>query len=255
MQLTLRLNPKGLRRWHVALAETLARRPGTQVSVEWNPGGASLPAAVPLLFALERLVYGLPADDTRSAEPVEFARFGATSEQPDLVLDFTPGIPNSDTAGGPRTWRVAFDGVADEAAALAALMQSRTPVVALRDGATGAVVVSGHPGTETAGIVRLAYRDLLARTRMLIVAALDGGAARIDAHAQASPLDTSMVARFAAKSLARAAVRRLYLLCYNAPHWRVGWRFVDGADVIDLRAHPESGWRLGLRGLGVDNLS
>jgi hypothetical protein len=89
----------------------------------------------------------------------------------------------------------------------------------------------------------LAYRDLLARTTMLIVAALDGAAARIDANARANALNTSTVARFAARSLARAAVRRLYLLCYNAPHWRVGWRFVDGDDVIDLRAHPKSGWR------------
>ena len=54
---------------------------------------------------------------------------------------------------------------------------------------------------------------------------------------------TAATVRFAAKSLARAAARQLYRLCYNAPHWRVGWRFVDGPDVIDLRAHPKSGWR------------
>jgi hypothetical protein len=72
---------------------------------------------------------------------------------------------------------------------------------------------------------------------------LDRAASRVDATAPANPLDTITVARFAAKSLARAAARRLYSLCYNAPHWRVGWRFVEGADVIDLRAHPKTGWR------------
>ena len=122
-------------------------------------------------------------------------------------------------------------------------MQSRTPVVSVVDTRTGAVIASGHPGTEAPGILTLAYRDVLARTTMLVAAALDGVTARIDANPQAGSLETRAVARFAAKSLARAAARRLYLLCYNAPHWRVGWRFVEGADVIDLRAHPKSGWR------------
>ena len=84
---------------------------------------------------------------------------------------------------------------------------------------------------------------MLARTATLIVAALDGSNPKLDARHQASPLGAAGVTRFAAKSLARAAARKLYGLCYNAPHWRVGWRHVDGPDVIDLRAHPPSGWR------------
>ena len=202
-----------------------------------------MPTAVALLFALERLVYGLPTDDTANAAPADLSRFGAASEAPDLVLDLTAGMPHARADEAARTWRITFDGVADETGALAALVHGRTPVVAISDAATGAVVVSGHPGTETAGIMTLGYRDVLARTTMLVLAALDGAAARLDTNVDAHALDTSAVAQFAAKSLARAAVRRLYLLCYNAPHWRVGWRFVEGADVIDLRAHPKGGWR------------
>ena len=243
MRLTLRLDPQRLRRWHVALADTMASRPDTHVSIEWKAGAEPLPAAAALLFSLERLVYGLPADDTATATSGDLARFGSAPEAPDLVLDFSVGPGSAGTDHGARTWRVTFDGVADEAAALAALVHGHMPIVAVSDVATNAVIASGHPGTETAGIMTLAYRDLLARTTMLIVAALDGAAARIDANARANALNTSTVARFAARSLARAAVRRLYLLCYNAPHWRVGWRFVDGDDVIDLRAHPKSGWR------------
>lgn len=243
MRLTLRLDPKRLRRWHVALADTLARRAGTRLSVEWKPDGEPLPTAVALLFALERLVYGLPADDTASAAPADLARFGAASEAPDLVLDFTAGAPHAGADRAARTWRITFDGVADETGALAALAHGRTPVVAINDAATGAVIVSGHPGTETAGIMTLGFRDVLARTTTLVIAALDGTAPPIEADAQAHALSPTAVARFAMKSLARAAARRLYLLCYNAPHWRVGWRFVEGADVIDLRAHPKGGWR------------
>jgi hypothetical protein len=29
---------------------------------------------------------------------------------------------------------------------------------------------------------------------------------------------------------------------YRTPHWRVGWRFVDGEGVIDSMQHPASGW-------------
>jgi hypothetical protein len=242
MKLVLRLDPKRLRRWHLALADTLAGRAGTQVSIVWNPNAEPLPSAVPLLFALERLVYGLPADDTASVTPANLARYDGAFDAPDLVLDFTAETAQSGR-NDVRTWRVTFDGVADETGALAALVNGRTPVVAVSDAATGAEIVSGHAGTETAGIMTLAYRDVLARTTMLVIAALDGAAARHAGRAPASALDTRTVAQFAAKSLARAAVRRLYGLCYNAPHWRVGWRFVEGADVIDLRAHPKNGWR------------
>jgi hypothetical protein len=40
------------------------------------------------------------------------------------------------------------------------------------------------------------------------------------------------------------AVRRLYTLCTYAPHWRVGWRFVDGWDTFDLLAWPAERWNI-----------
>ena len=42
--------------------------------------------------------------------------------------------------------------------------------------------------------------------------------------------------------LAGALIHRLYRLCYNAPHWRCGWRRLTGPDLIDLGRHPEAGW-------------
>ena len=82
----------------------------------WSAGAAPLPSAVGLLMTLERLVYGLPADDvTEAVSRADFARFAAVPD-PDLVLDFT----DTRAGRGTRTWRITFDGVADEAAALAA---------------------------------------------------------------------------------------------------------------------------------------
>ena len=239
MKLILRLDPNRLRRWHVRLADRLARRPDTQVGVEWSAGAEPLPVAVGLLVTLERLVYGLPSGDETTAAAAELGRF-ATADRADLVLDFTDTPPRA----GTRTWRVTFDGAADETALLGALIEKRTPIVAIRDAATGAAIVSGHPGTESAGVFTLAWRDVMARTATMIMAALDGAAARMEAAAHGPAiLATGAMAQFAAKSLARAVARRLYHLCYNAPHWRVGWRFVEGPDVIDLRAHPAGGWR------------
>ena len=128
----------------------------------------------------------------------------------------------------------------DEAAALAALAQSRVPVVAITD--VSAPSSREHPGTESGGILTLG-RDLLARTATLIVAALDGANPKLATEPRPDRLSAANIARFATKSLARAAARKLYGLCYNAPHWRVGWRHVEGPDVIDLRAHPQSGWQ------------
>jgi hypothetical protein len=50
------------------------------------------------------------------------------------------------------------------------------------------------------------------------------------------------IARFALKSLVRNALRRAYQsLCYPS-HWRVGWRFVDGPDVIDSLVLSGPAW-------------
>jgi hypothetical protein len=241
MKLVLRLDPTRLRRWHVDLAARIAQRADTQVSLEWSPSAAPLPSAVSLLLALERLIYRLPVNDlTATAGAQDFAKFEAAPGQADLVLDLTAGEPQS----GIKTWRVTFDGVADERAALAALTQWRTPVVQIVDAVTGAAIVRGHPGTESAAVFTLALGDVLARTTTLVIAALDGAPARqVEGSDEAPQLSARAVATFAAKSFARAIVSRLYHLCYNAPHWRTGWRFVEGADVIDLRTHPPDGWR------------
>jgi hypothetical protein len=242
MRVIVRLDPSRLRRWHLRLVNRLAQHPQTQLAVEWRTTAEEIPSAVPLLFALERLIYGLPCDDAvMAAAADDFTRFLAVGEEPaDVVLDFTASRPRREE----RTWQVTFDGFSGEAAALAALVQGRTPVVAVVDAATGVEIAAGHPGTESRGILVLAFQDILARTATLITAALNTGAARpVAALSRAATVNTRTIARFAVGSLSRTLASWLYHLCYNAPHWRVGWRFVDGADVVDLQAHPASGWR------------
>lgn len=242
MNLTLRLDSGHLRRWHVRLAERLARRENVQVAVEFSSGGKPLlPSAIELLLTLERLIYGVPANDiTAPATPDDLAQFRRGDASADRVLDFTAADSDANTP----TWRVLFDGLSDDAAMFAALLEMRTPFVTIIDAATRAPVVHGHPGTEAVNVLTFALRDVMERTATLIAAAFDAAAARqVEGATRTSSLRTPAIASFALKSLARAAVRQLYRLCYNAPHWRVGWRFVDGPDVIDLRGHPPGGWR------------
>jgi len=232
MTLALRLDPNRLRQWHVRLAARLARR--GPLRVEFGVG-SPLPASVALLLGLERIVHRIPTGDAAVASRSEFAKFAADGEV-DLTIDFTGEPPRG------RSWRVTFDG-GDDAALPGALLNGRTPVVAISDAATNEVIVSGHPGTETAGIFTLALTDVLARTATLIEAALDGAGTRVVAAARPQAISAKKAAIFATKSLARLAVRTVYRWLYNSPHWRVGWRRVDGTDVVDLKAHPDSGWR------------
>lgn len=241
MRLILRLDPNRLRRWHLRLVDRLTKYPNVELGIQWAATGEEIPSALPLLFALERLVYRLPADGSAAeAEADAFAPFLDTQKTiADLVLDFSGGIPRD----GERTWHITFDGIPSETAALAAVAEWRTPVVSIKDASTGAEIVRGHPGTESAGVFVLAFEDVLARTSTLVLAALDGAAARHVTEApRVASVSTRSVARYAIRSLAMALARRLYHLCYNAPHWRVGWRFVDGDDIIDQCALPLAGW-------------
>jgi hypothetical protein len=189
----------------------LARRPGTHVSIEWNPGGEAPPSAVGLLFMLERLIYGLPADDTWTAAPAELARFSAASGSADLVLDFTESVTNADTRDAARTWRITFDGVAGESRRTRRVNALTYPCRGDQRRGDGRRYRQRSPRNRNRGyldprVPRCAGTDDDA----------DHGGARSRRVARSMRprrqihSNTITVARFAAKSLARAAARRLY---------------------------------------------
>ena len=241
MRLALRLDPSRLRRWHLDLAERLARRARTTVTLEWAIDFTEPSTALALLCRFESLVYGVPAAALEAVNPAQFAPFAAeANEVADLVIDLTSSRPRA----GEPTWHVTFDGRPGEAAAVGALTRGRRPVVAVRDARTGVEIVSGHPGVENGLIMVLAAQDVLARTATLLRAAIDGAAPRhVGDRPYAVTTTPWRLARFAAKSLLLGAVGSLYRLCFFAPHWRVGWRVIEGPDMVELCAHPARGWR------------
>ena len=131
MRLEVRLGRRGLRRWHRDLLDRLGARPGVAVGLRWtDPAGPPFPSCIATLFALERLIHGLPEGRSAPLRVADFARFAEAGgvEPPDLVLDVSG---EEGVAGLARTWRLTFDGAPGEAAALGALLAGRNPVVAV----------------------------------------------------------------------------------------------------------------------------
>ncbi|NEU10831.1 formyl transferase [Methylobacterium sp. BTF04] len=253
MRLRLRLDGRKPRRWHVRLAERAAALPGIVIEIDRRPGqgpesdDAALPAKAALLFRLEALLNRRPLDGLWS--PVSLAAFAAfpppSTTRPDIVIDLCGDVPVSTDV---RIWRLAFDGHAGEAGLLGSLLAGRAPLATLAE--DGRVIAAGRYGTEAGGVALTSFEDGLARTTTLILSALAGTGPRLDAveieravAALPTGLGAAALGKRAGKLLARSIVRRLYHLCYRAPHWRVGWRRLDGPDLVDLRTHPESGWR------------
>lgn len=246
VRLEVRLDRRSLRRWHHELVSELARRPDLDVAVRWSDG-PSRPAAreVERLLVLERWLHGLPSGRSAPVDERLFRPFDGVP-RPDVVLDLAGdddrGRPPDDADGDVPTWHLTFDGGIGEHAALASLLQGRPPVVRVVDLAAGRTLAAGRPGSETPGVIVAAFEDLLARCTELVLAAVDGGGVPQLEEGVPSQLRRGQATSYAGRSVLRAAVHRAYRLLYRSPHWRVGWRRVDGPDVVDLGAHPSGGW-------------
>ena len=245
MRLRLRLDGRAPRRWHVTLIERLMRLPDVVLDLDASPGPGGVPDNTELLFRFEALIRSQSLDGSACLVPQETLRaYPGEGPAPDLVLDLCGDVP--DTAAA-RVWYLEFDAIPGEEGLLASLLDGRVPVATLVE--SGRILASARLGTESIGSVLTSFEDALARATTLMVAALAGGRpspSPIDANLPDPPPKTDLTlpwvgARVAAM-LAWGVTRRLYHLCYRAPHWRVGWRHLDGPDLVDLRALPESGW-------------
>jgi hypothetical protein len=242
MRLQIQLDKDALRQWHLDLVQALRAKDDVVVTVRWSAGDSGrMPADVERLFAVERRIHRLPPGRSARAASKAFERYVERAGDPDLVVDLAGNRGSTSV----KTWQITFDGQPSETAAVSTLMSGFWPFVEVVDAADGPVT-GGRPGSETPGVIVAAFEDILARCTDLVLAALDG--ARLATASQSvdvqppRSITRRQVATHAAKSLAHAAVHRIYRLLYRAPHWRVGWRFVDGPDVVDLLGHPLSGW-------------
>ncbi|KQO65906.1 MULTISPECIES: hypothetical protein [unclassified Methylobacterium] len=248
MLVRLCLDGRGPRGWHAALVARLGARPGCRVVVDARSRVAAWPANADRLFRIETLFHGLPPggpaarlNEAEAAALPWLASADRAAVRPDCVIDLGG---DCDAPDGVPVWRLLYDGQPGEAALLASLLAGRVPVASLV--ADGRVLCEARLGTEVRGVVRTTFEDGLARTVTMIAAAFVGGAAPIPAGspppASGAGLGARDLARRAARIAVGSAVRRLYHLGYRAPHWRIGWRRLDGPDLVALGRHPDSGW-------------
>ncbi|MGF9694635.1 formyl transferase [Rhizobium sp. 0TCS1.26] len=224
--------------------------PDMAVSVELVPASAlpqqaELPAGLESLFLLEATIFGRPRDRDASRVPVDLltSLVSLTDAPVDVVLDLCGGAP----ADGRPVWSLSYDGIIGQAGLIDAILDGRTPTAELSD--NGRIIASGRLGTEYGGVALASFEDMLARSTTMIVAALQGSCqaslptppGKVDQVTAAGGKPRNLAA-IAAKKLARRIVQQIYRLCYNSPHWRVGWRQTDGRDLFDLKAHPQTGW-------------
>ena len=246
MRISLRLDGDCVRAFHVLLAQRLAALADVELFVDARPASGGIPRSAEALFQLETAIHGLSHDGL--AKRVPFSALAPYRAQPpaspDLVLDLCGDVQ----VEGTRVWHVTYDGASGEAALLALILAGRTPLARIEE--NGVAIAAGRLGTEYGGIALASFQDMLARTASLIVAAKTGAAESVPdlpepAQADAPPMPSAgKLGIRAGKALARRIVQKIYHLCYNAPHWKVGWRETQGRDLFDLRAHPASGWQV-----------
>jgi hypothetical protein len=241
MRVEIHIDQGAPRLWHLSLVEKLNKLPGVLVGISWTALAKPLPSCISLLFLLERMIHRLPAGGLADAVPRSafLPYVFEPGVKPDLVLDICGPVEMTPD----KRWYLTFDGSCGEAAALGPLLLGHAPVIGIIDAQSGATLASGRPGTETNGIILSAFEDCLARVITLVVAAArEAAGAMPNAAATTLPLRCGDVGRFAMKMLVGLVIRRLYTLCTYAPHWRVGWRFVEGPDTFDVLTMPEQGW-------------
>ena len=243
MRIRLRLDGRRPRAWHAALIDRLAARTDRPVEVDAQPCTDEWPSEAETLLRIEAFAYGLPRNGPASRlTDAAVAAWSRPSEtDPDLIIDLVGDVAPSSV---PLV-RLLFDGLPGESALLSALLAKRVPVASLAG--NGRTLCAARLGTEVRGVVLTMLDDAFARTVSMIDASFAGGAmpfAGFDASpiAELSPVRTDL-ARRSLRIAANGVLKRLYRLGYHSPHWRIGWRRLDGPDLAALGRHPDNGWR------------
>ncbi len=240
MRTTIIVDPERARSWILDLALRLA---GAGHRVHVRRGEARpLPGSVERLLKLERRVHDIPF---AASEHIDFStlKSRATPEEgsPDYVIDLsgTAELPRA-----ARTLRVLYDGQQDEAELFSILFSRRMPVVEIADGETGEILARGLPAGDEAPSIHEAADAVYARLISLLMTAMAGKSAPLAPIVRERAPSTAghlLISRL--NSLAAASAKAVYRsLCYS-PHWQIGWRFVDSADVVDTHRLGPGPWR------------
>ena len=200
-------------------------------------GGDPPSTLLRLVFELDRLLVGrrrAAPPETVAAD--EIAPLADAEFRPDVVVDLT-GDPTAADPAVP-TFAVAFGGAPGETALFAVLTHGGGVVAEIYDVVTDEVVERARPSLERADGLVSSAASVAARAAGLIVVrlvALREG--RIRRRLVGVRLDRTAVGALSLcrhpEAFARALARHVYHLVCRAPHWRIGWRHVDGPGLAE----------------------
>lgn len=235
---------RAARLWHRRLAERLAK--SAQVRIRAAEGAQAFPPAVEWVLRLERALARQPRP--RLCDAMAPPAPASDDFQPTIVVDCTGREPQAH-ADGARVLRPLYNGLPEELAAAAALLAGACPSIALQDMGAGGLAATGLPSLEGAEGLTGGLEAIFSRLTLLIERAiLAPRRAGAPAPAAAAPKPIH-AARFVLRNVARDCARRIYRLCCHSPHWRVGWRWIEGPGVLEagdlsgapFRALPDMG--------------
>lgn len=243
-RIALAVSPSHLLRWHEQLRASLAARwPHAEVAFRHAPQGERRSPALAQLIALERLLLrrGKPTLCDRLDPPSAPARQECQNIQmgADVVVDLTGGL----APAGQCVLRPLYDGHPTEEAAAAAILSGDAPTLAVEDAATGRIVTEGLPSLEAADGLTGGLEAVYSRMAMLIEMALAHPHDSIGAPAAPAARKPPAPLGYLTRNLAFWCAREIYRLCCHSPHWRVGWRFTQGAGVLETGAITGAPWR------------
>ncbi|MBR0870341.1 hypothetical protein JQ633_08235 [Bradyrhizobium tropiciagri] len=199
------------------------------IQIAWTATADARPAGLEALFALERLVLRKGKDSGADGVNKLPERSPTQAGQPDVVVDFTSAA--RDPRCSARLYlRPRFNGVAGENAALAAILAGDLPVIEIVNEADGTVMDRGHPSAEIAAGLSGGLDTVMART-LTMLAVLLSGAPRLVPQLAYPTGAAKKPAPYVLRGLAVSIAKEIYRLCCYAPHWHVGWRYSETADV------------------------
>ena len=217
-----------LRVWHIRLLDAISALPGISINVNFLDQSACTANArlpdIDRLFRFEALIHGIASHGLAAHAPQSaFERYLEGWDRADLVINLCGKVQER----GARQWCLTYNELPGESALLSLLLAGQMPIVKIKEDER--VVAVGRPGTEHNGVILASFQDVLARMITLISAAIVGATTDQlpqlpDDGVPPNRATRSSLGLLAMKELAYRGARRLYGLCYPAPHWRVGWR-------------------------------